>query len=214
MSIRSSAQEEQRQFFFELPTAHTILPAIIAAIPDSWGWIDGTIEAPLPLLHTGRAVRETGISLSRYSSSPTYVSEKPNNQMNGQTIPVLGKKTEPDLYAMCVHRLFPGFIFFEEAGYSGISFVTARRIVEAYLVRGYHGSLNFYRDCYRNNKFDNSARVELRMKGLPEHAGKGPERRPHLAFKYNPAYGGSEKDILSLLQACRSARVHPLFVEV
>ncbi len=188
--------------FFEIPDNQEVMAKLVEAVPSDWAWLDGGLRALNTLISSGEVEENTGFALERFHTiRPTIVGSY--DQSNG-------KRRIPNLFAIMVEQKLPGFINFNEAGYESriITLDLAKQIAAGFLRKGYRGSLHFFKDCYNNNKYDNSARCELIFspwrapRGWSEEAGPQPAR---VMLEWESRYGGGEEeDIAPIAGVCRS----------
>jgi hypothetical protein len=182
-------------FYFEIPEIVEVKTKLTVAIPSYWAWVDGVMSAPDHLKASGNVAEYTGYQLSRFHDIHPTIREM--------------DKHMPDLYGMIAENKLPDFISFEEAGYESkiVTLELAKRVVIAYLGRGYGGHLSFYKGCHRNVKHDNPARCEMifqSWEGAPfqrPESGKQPAR---IKLEWDERYGGKTSDIEPILSACYS----------
>jgi hypothetical protein len=190
------------ELFFEIPDDCEVMAKLIGAVPSSWAWVDGCLWAPPELVASKEAIEDTGFSLSRFHTiHPTIRGKDVFIEGQGWT------KTNPNLMAILVERKLPGFIVFEEAGYQEplITMELSKQIAIAYVRKNYGGHLSFYKDCYRNSKYDNPAKCLLTLQPWqgPPISGKEAGDQPARArLEWESRYGGKEKDIEPIIAVC------------
>jgi hypothetical protein len=177
------------KLIFEIPGDEAAIK-LIETIPSSWAWLDGVLSAPENLLNAGFVLAETGYNIGRFHNA-TIIGHYDNKTQ---------KRATPDIGGILVDQKLPEFILFDEAGYDDNfnHLNLAKEIAIGYIKRFYRGVLFFFKDCYDNNKYDNSARCDLFL-GRIEH---GETSRIELAW--NDKYRGKQEDIDPILTVCRN----------
>ncbi len=178
---------------------------LIAAVPDTWSWVDGRLHAPQSLITSGEVVEHTGYSVERFHSiHPTIIGSYEKGS---------SKRLKPDLFAIIGERKLPGFICFDEAGYEShvVTLPLAKQIAIAYVRRGYRGHLHFYSACIDNSKYQNPERCKIALEpwdgpsALQEEAGENPARikLEYCTRVHFTNLGGRLENLEPMLWACR-----------
>ncbi len=188
------------KLFFEIPDDQEIMVKLVEAIPSNWLWVDGELRASKVLVASGKVEENTGFVVQRFHSvQPTIIGGYNRNEK---------KCWNPNLYAIMVERKLPGFIRFDEAGYSSpsITLELAKQIAVGFLRKGYRGSLSFYRDCYNNIKYDNPALCEIVFEswhGASKSRAEIGSQSAHIKLEWESRYSGKEDDIAPIVDVCR-----------
>ena len=181
--------------YFEIPDDSEVMVRLVESVPSKWSWIDGSLHASDALVASGVVAGKTGFELSRFHTiHPTIVGSS---------------KMKADLYAIMVEQKLPAFIRFNEAGYGGepVTMELSKKVIMAFLRKGYRGWLHFSAGCYDNNKDQNPARCDFafeKWEGAPfqrEESGKQPAR---LKLGWTEEYCGKARDIEPILSLCRT----------
>jgi len=188
------------QLFFEIPNNQEVMAKLIEAIPSTWSWVDGCLFAPEQFIKSGSALENTGFAIQRFHSiHPTIIGRHDRKK---------GTTDKPDFFAIMVEQKLPGFVSFDESGYEApITLDLAKRIAIGFLLKGYRGHLSFYKDCYRNSKYDNPARCGMILESWKggsldnTEAGKQPAR---VKLEWEGRYYGKKEDIEPIVAVCRS----------
>lgn len=188
---------ESNVLFFEIPDNAEVMGRLIQAVPLDWLWVDGVLVAPEMFITSGQAEKDTGYTLQRFHSiQPTIIGNFDSEK---------GLRNRPNLYAIMVEAKRPGFVIFDEVGLdSDISLGAARKIAIGLLVKGYRGSLRFYKNCHNDCKHENPAYCGMVFEpwcGYYEEAGPQPAR---VRVEWTGRYGGKEEDIDSIVKVCRA----------
>jgi hypothetical protein len=168
---------KMEELFFSFPTLPEAAVAIIAAIPDTWSWVDGCLSAPPHMLASKEAAKGTGLSISRFHDiHATYIAERSDDK----------QKRQPDLRAMLVERCLPGFVSFDEAGFGGglIDLALSKDIAAAYIMRGYTGYLWFFLGWDNDDKFHNRARIRMDWKETGGGILQAETIAPHIGLEF------------------------------
>jgi hypothetical protein len=190
--------------FFEIPDDGEKMAKLVEAIP-LWSCMSGALTAPAVLVTSGMALAGTGIELNRY--------DDPGASIVGLRRPDVGR-LKPDLEALIVGRMMPGFVTLDMVGYdrNAHTFGQAKRIVCGLLRMGYRGWLSVYNGFHRDNTYDNAARCSIQFapwNGAPmmdEEAGPQPAR---MKLEWEPRYGGKKADVVPLETACAALGLRP-----
>ena len=176
--------------------------AIVQVVPDSWGWVDGRLIPSNLLTNNPHVELGTGYTLSRFGIRLLFLEDYAVGR---------SARKELNLYALLVEQKYPGFIIFDCTGYEGqpISLRATKELIGGFLRRGYSGSLTFYRDCYRNEQYSNSARCEMRFgswEAQPLRASdpEGGEQPPRIKLEWKERYNGKPEIIASFITLFRA----------
>ncbi len=198
------------QFYFDLSTrTPEQIAAIISAIPESWCWLDGTLEAPQALIDGGQAHADAGYVLGGFVERGFKLASLHEFRH--------GRRPDESFRHVDIHGLItaprlPAFVVFDEAGYRQ-SFVLPLsevvRIAADLVRRGYLGGLSFYSDYRGNIKYDNPERARFQLVPsleLPDGSGERltPRRQlpPFLRLEWHARYGGDSEKLDPLISAC------------
>lgn len=198
------------QFYFDLSTrTPEQIAAIIAAVPEDWCWLDGTLEAPQALIDGGRAHPDAGYVLGGYVERGFKLASL-HEYRHGR------RSDEPmrrvDTHGIVTVPRLPAFVVFDEAGYResfSLPMSEVVRIATDLVRQGYLGGLSFYSGFRNNNKFDNPERARFQLvpsRELPEWSGEQltPRRElpPLLVLAWNTRYRGMHEHLQPLIAAC------------
>ncbi len=186
---------------FALPDDAQLIRSLVAAIPDDWGWLDGCLEAPADKIADGTALDSTGLLFDRLNEK-VVTSRTPQG---------LETRRQPDYFALFVEDKLPGFVSFHEAGYEDrirLTLKKAKSLADGFLMKGYRGSLNFYRDCRHNRKYSNSASVSIFCGDKENDIGR--DETPFVQVSWDEEYHGSESHVASILAICTKFELKPL----
>lgn len=187
------------KLFFEIPDDQEVMVKLVEAIP-RWAWIDGELEAPGNLISSGLAENNTGFALECFHNiHPTII---------GSYDWAIGRRGDPNFFAIMVEQKLPGFVRFDEVGYydGPITFELAKSIAIGFLQKGYRGQLHFYKGCYGNDKYNNPAYYGMTFESwhgapiLGEEAGTQPAR---VKLEWDNRYRGKKEDLAPIITACR-----------
>jgi hypothetical protein len=144
-------------FAFELPFGDSAVAArLIQAVPPTWSWITGQLDAPVASIFNGR----TGVGgyiMDRWDS--VVISTLDN--VSGDRFWALDVPERSSLIAdrrqavveLATQQVQPLFVRFREAGfdhgeYGSAPFEQMKQVAISYIGKGYLGDLSFHSDCY------------------------------------------------------------------
>lgn len=199
------------KMFFEIPDDQEVMVKLVEAVPSTWSWVGGILNAPKTLINSGMALKDTGFTIQRFHDiRPTIVGHYDHYQ---------GRRLKPDLFAIIVEQKFPGFIGFNEAGYDPcvVTLELAKRVAVGFLRKGYRGALGFFKGCYDNNKYKNAAFCSIEFQsqyGTPVSGVEAGYQPARVILEWNENFYGKEEDVKPILEMCRSLNLREYEPEV
>lgn len=198
---RSFGGRPERELFFEIPQDNSMaMSYIVNAVPESWLFVFGRLEAPSDLVQKGMVLPDTGIEIG-----PGYRIIGEHRERDTIT------PCTPDIFNLLLFHKLPGFVDFHihlwtERDAEIMHLV--KDIVSGFIFKGYRGELLFYKDDPNDDGEPWSHGAECDIKPTPwnghrydeKEAGPQPAR---VRLGFRTPYGGTENDIAPVAAACR-----------
>lgn len=191
--------------------SHTaVTEGLIAAVPRTWGWIEGKLDASAFMLASGHTLNNTGFMFSQHCNgdnllvTPDWVTSV--------------EEVRPDLLGHVLKHKAPRFVIFRDSGMAGRaqgSFDRALTLAQHYVHKHYVGRLRIFRDLKNRNYHDNTARLELYVgswhAGSRQMQGREWGQQPaQLRLYWNEQLGGRETHLAPLIE-CAERLELPLY---
>lgn len=216
---------------FALPFGHYRLPsAILAAVPDDWGWIDGQLDASAEMIMEGSAAHHGGLALD-FHHGLRYVTRYDPGRAPETEVMLAARRL--GLVELLAYASFPAFLRFDRVGFNAGPGVdlgltpmpVVRQIADAYIRSGYLGDLFIKRfnERDRSEHEPPSATISLHLAPFSERWTREEDRQPERVKTFDEgvaqlqaavAVGDDVQDAARKLFPKPRKREHPALVSI